>query len=797
MEQSHSIKDEGFAFIWRNADWKEIESKVEQMQYDIALAKIEGDPKSVRLHQRILISSFEARMLAVRHVTGPETTKEVGLGEDWVTDADKGKAAMLLNDHRYRADPRQVFVKYEDKSKKDRLMAVPTYYDRAIQRLYLLALSPVMESALNQRSFYSRKGRNIEDACAEVVFLLSGRDAPRWVARCDVKSFYDTINHQWLVRNFRTVDEGVMNEFLDPILVDEKAGRSYRRGKGILTGDQLSPLFGNVTINDVVYGLQDPDDPLNGVAVIWADDILITARTEEDARAYVGHVNALLEERGMALNTDKTFVASVDDGFDFLKYTFKRTGDRVDLYPNKEGILDFKSGIMKICSRYNGNDRDLTLALNNRIKGFSLKYRISDISDVAQELDRFILNAYVEVMRQYLHIDDRDLRSRVLEDGWPRPIDGTYLSRVSDILRIPHPRLCLSANPYVDREYFTKRSKVMDDIRMNGASGQLWNGICRACGLPIQPDHTRTFIPEGDDAGYYHSECTDYRGLRIDHLEIAPRRELKGTPPDSIRNEPVKKEPKIGEMHIAVSAVIDQSAPVIRTESGRRSKYQPLTDYLYQQKEHMVTFTFQELESILGFKLSNSAYKSKGDWYRKGQGTSYAAKSAGWSVESLDLEGQSVTYVHELRRKRTSAEASYQVRSDDFMGAEERKKWEERISKSRYNRLTRWLIDAPYDQLLLSFDKVSEILGTELPVVLNKYYGWNTRRPNSILEAIENGNFEKSDLNMEGRTILITRVWCEPDRSRGDVESGGLRVKKKFASKLIHNRLDSKNEPVS
>ena len=88
---------------------------------------MKGDYEMTRLYQRILIDSYEARMLAVREMTKSGKTKDPGLAEPWATSAEKAKGAAILTDFMYEADPRKTYKKYEDKSKKDRFIATGTY----------------------------------------------------------------------------------------------------------------------------------------------------------------------------------------------------------------------------------------------------------------------------------------------------------------------------------------------------------------------------------------------------------------------------------------------------------------------------------------------------------------------------------------------------------------------------------------------------------------------------------------------------------------------------------------------
>lgn len=51
---------------WRKIDWKMVEKKTYVLQRKIAEAGLEGDMVKVKTYQRILTSSINARLLAIR-----------------------------------------------------------------------------------------------------------------------------------------------------------------------------------------------------------------------------------------------------------------------------------------------------------------------------------------------------------------------------------------------------------------------------------------------------------------------------------------------------------------------------------------------------------------------------------------------------------------------------------------------------------------------------------------------------------------------------------------------------------
>ena len=79
----------------------------------------------------------------------------------------------------------------------------------------------------------------------------------------------------------------------------------------------------------------------------------------------------------------------------------------------------------------------------------------------------------------------------------------------------------------------------------------------------------------------------------------------------------------------------------------RRSKYQPLYEFLNPLEERERLMPFAEIEGILGFDLPPSARAHRAWWandrrlYRQSQ----AWLEAGWEIKRCDLTGEAVEFV--------------------------------------------------------------------------------------------------------------------------------------------------------
>jgi len=76
------------------------------------------------------------------------------------------------------------------------------------------------------------------------------------------------------------------------------------------------------------------------------------------------------------------------------------------------------------------------------------------------------------------------------------------------------------------------------------------------------------------------------------------------------------------------------------------SKYQPLFEYFQKNLSQQITLSFAEVETLIGDTLPDSACTQKRWWgnRHKGAPQALAWMNAGYVVEEVDLESESVTF---------------------------------------------------------------------------------------------------------------------------------------------------------
>lgn len=460
---------------WKTIDWEKAQKQVNRLQIRIAKTAVKGDMNKVKRLQYLLTHSFYAKTLAVKKVTSNKGKNTSGVDRKiWSTSASKMKATLSLTDRRYRAKPlRRVYIEKKGKKKK-RPLGIPTMYDRAMQTLYALALEPVAEVTGDHISFGFRKGRSAKDACEQIFCVLARKCSPQWILEGDIKGCFDNINHKWLTENI-PMDKRIMKQFLKSGYIYK--GTLFSTEAGSPQGGSISSLYANMTLDGLEKLIQDKyhrnskgnienhyraKTKVN--LVRYADDFIVTANTRETAEELKLLISTFLKERGLELSEEKTTIAHINDGFDFLGWTFRKFKDKLIIKPSKSSIKSLIRKISNIILKEGKAQKqeDLIRRLNSIIIGWTNYHK----HVVASRTFSYVNNTiYLLLERWAKHRHPNKNKWWRLNKYWHEKngkpwvfmTEKNYLINLRTIDIKRHPKLQIAKNPFIDEKYFIKR----------------------------------------------------------------------------------------------------------------------------------------------------------------------------------------------------------------------------------------------------------------------------------------------------------------------------------------------------
>jgi RNA-directed DNA polymerase len=266
----------------------------------------------------ILRQAWE-RVAAKRGVAGID---RVGIAQFGARlDAELERLAEEIGSRSYRPLP-VLRIRPSFLGSSDRALVVPAVRDRVVQRAVFDLLVPAVDATLSPACRAFRKGSSAIAAADDVSRWIEAGE--RWVLRADVKSFFDTIQPQRLAEKLSPFVDAEGLRFLDRILRCRVFDHDQvvEAVEGIAQGSPLSPLLGNLYLNEVDAAVLASHPHY----LRYCDDLIVLAAGEAEVRAAREQVAGLLADLALALNEEKTRVCRAEDGFVFLGYHFGAAG---------------------------------------------------------------------------------------------------------------------------------------------------------------------------------------------------------------------------------------------------------------------------------------------------------------------------------------------------------------------------------------------------------------------------------------------------------------------------------------
>ena len=201
-----------------------------------------------------------------------------------------------------------------------RLLSIPTFTDRVVERAVYQVLVRVLDAELFPSSFGYRQGIGVDDA-VDAVARSRDRDGNAWVVRFDFEDCFDSLDHERLIGE-------LVERIEDPWLIDlvsRFVHRSIRIGMrtirpeaGAAQGSVLSPLLTNLYLHDF-----DAAMFARGFQVVrYADDVAVPVPDRESADAALDAARKEAAAVSLRLNEKKTWLGQFENGVDFLGVRF-------------------------------------------------------------------------------------------------------------------------------------------------------------------------------------------------------------------------------------------------------------------------------------------------------------------------------------------------------------------------------------------------------------------------------------------------------------------------------------------
>jgi RNA-directed DNA polymerase len=269
----------------------------------------------------------KARFTALLHHVTPELLRasyyelkrSASPGVDGMTwkeyepDLERRLAGLHERVHRgtYRAKPsKRAWIPKADG--RQRPLGIAALEDKIVQQAVRTVLEQIYEEDFIGFSYGFRPGRGCHNAL-DAVWVGITRKKVNWVLDADIRGFFDTIDHEWMVKflEHRIADRRVLRLICKWLRAGvSEDGQWSKTVVGTPQGAVISPTLANVFLHYVfdLWAKQWRERHAAGdmIVVRYADDFITGFQHRSDAERFLRELAARLEKFGLTLHPDKT-----------------------------------------------------------------------------------------------------------------------------------------------------------------------------------------------------------------------------------------------------------------------------------------------------------------------------------------------------------------------------------------------------------------------------------------------------------------------------------------------------------
>jgi group II intron reverse transcriptase/maturase len=216
-----------------------------------------------------------------------------------------------------------------------------------------------------------------------------------YIVDVDLKAYFDTIDHTLLMELIerRVGDVRVLRlvrAWLKAGVMEE--GKVTHPNRGTPQGGVVSPLLSNVFLHEVDRQWCGPTGASVGPVrlVRYADDMVLLARTEQEAQAAWKTLQEQLAALGLTVNQEKSRIATEREGFAFLGFEFRKPQDRpLYLWPRAKAVKHIGARVREVIRSFRSSEplAEVIRKLNPVLNGWCTYFRVGNSNRVFHKVD--------------------------------------------------------------------------------------------------------------------------------------------------------------------------------------------------------------------------------------------------------------------------------------------------------------------------------------------------------------------------------------------------------------------------
>ncbi|WP_390623671.1 group II intron reverse transcriptase/maturase [Telmatocola sphagniphila] len=193
-----------------------------------------------------------------------------------------------------------------------RALGIAALEDKVVQRAIVTVLSEIWEADFVGFSYGFRPKRSAHDALDALHVGIMGKKV-NWVLDADIRGFFDTIDHEWLLKfvEHRVADPRILRliqKWLKAGVSED--GRWSETKMGTPQGAVVSPLLANLYLHYVfdlwVHQWRQKHAYGDVIVIRYADDFALGFQYRREAERFLFDLKARFQKFGLELHPEKT-----------------------------------------------------------------------------------------------------------------------------------------------------------------------------------------------------------------------------------------------------------------------------------------------------------------------------------------------------------------------------------------------------------------------------------------------------------------------------------------------------------
>ncbi|WNS75080.1 group II intron reverse transcriptase/maturase [Bacillus sp. DTU_2020_1000418_1_SI_GHA_SEK_038] len=292
-----------------------------------------------------------------------------------------------LKDGTYNPLPvKRVEIPKPDGSK--RKLGIPCVRDRMVQQAIYQVIGGIIDPYFSEMSYGFRPNRNQHQAIEQSIKYYE--QGYKVVVDCDLKSYFDTINHQKLMEYLKIfIQDNIVLKLIWKFLKSGilENGLTKSTDSGAPQGGVLSPILSNIYLNQLDKELEGRGHKF----VRFADDFCIYVKSKRAGQRVMESITYFLEkDLKLTVNSTKSQIGSPTK-LKFLGFCIHTTSKGVSCRPHQVAKKRFKTKLKNLTKRNRpGKFEEIAKEINQATVGWINYYGISLMKRFIEDVTKWL-----------------------------------------------------------------------------------------------------------------------------------------------------------------------------------------------------------------------------------------------------------------------------------------------------------------------------------------------------------------------------------------------------------------------